>query len=84
MAKEGLDRPAFDTMIICHPFTGIGRLRQTGGRILRAREDKQRPVILTLRDDIGVCRAMCAIMERHAKSFGWKVKHVDQNGRKFR
>ena len=84
MAKEGLDRPAFDTLIIAHPFTGKGRLKQTGGRILRSREGKQHPVILVLQDDLGVSKAMCSIMRRHAESFRWRVKHVDSNGKRVR
>jgi len=84
MAKEGLDRPAFDTLIIAHPFTGKGRLKQTGGHILRSREGKQHPVILVLQDDLGVSKAMCSIMRRHAESFRWRVKHVDSNGKRVR
>lgn len=35
LAKEGLDRPAFDTLFVLVPFGGKGRLEQSGGRILR-------------------------------------------------
>ena len=58
LAKEGLNRPEFDTLINIIPFGGKGRLRQTIGRILRELDGKKPPKVLVFVDQIGICQAL--------------------------
>jgi len=50
LAKEGLDRPAFDTLVIIIPTTNPAWLQQALGRILRKYGDKQQPKVLIFED----------------------------------
>lgn len=77
LAKEGLDRPAFDTLFILSPFGGEGRLRQTIGRILRTLDGKKEPRVLIFEDvQIGIMRGLCRKMRRHLTKMGFQAKTV--------
>jgi superfamily II DNA or RNA helicase len=58
LAKEGLDRPAFDTLYILIPFGGSGRLQQSLGRILRTCVGKKQPIARVFVDDIGIIKSL--------------------------
>lgn len=50
LAKEGLDRSAFDTVFLTIPFGGKGRLEQTAGRALRELQGKKNPILVVFVD----------------------------------
>lgn len=71
LAKEGLDRPEFDTLFILIPFGGDGRLQQSVGRILRTCPGKQDPNVLIFEDDISIIRSLGNKMRRNLKRMGY-------------
>ena len=73
LAKEGLDRPEFDTLFILIPFGGDGRLQQSVGRILRTCEGKKEPRVLIFEDDISIIRALGNKMRRNLKRMGYNA-----------
>lgn len=76
LAKEGLDRPAFDTLFILIPFGGDGRLQQSVGRILRTFDDKKDPKVLIFEDDISIIKALGNKMRRNLKKMGYPAKEL--------
>ncbi len=80
LAKEGLDRPAFDTLFILFPFGGEGRLRQSFGRILRVLDGKKAPQVLVFEDNVSVCTALARKMRRHIRTLGYSIKDVNARG----
>ena len=74
IAREGLDRPSFDTLAILIPFGGEGRLQQSIGRILRLKDGKKSPKVLVFRDNISIIRAISNKMERSLRNLGFKAK----------
>jgi superfamily II DNA or RNA helicase len=77
LAKEGLDRPAFDTLFILIPFGGEGRLRQSIGRILRIEDGKKTPYVFVFEDAISIMNALCNKMRRHLKNLDFSTKTLD-------
>jgi uncharacterized membrane protein YgcG len=89
LAKEGLDRAAFDTLFILLPFAGKGRLEQSMGRALRALKGKKEPLVVmfedasyrTTWDRVRHCEArrpgflsvVNAKMVRHMAELGYRV-----------
>lgn len=79
IAREGLDRPAFDTLFILIPFGGEGRLRQSIGRILRVTDGKKTPYVFVFEDDVGVMNALSNKMRRHLKNLEFITRPADIN-----
>jgi len=50
LAKEGLDRPEFDCLVILNPTTDSNFLQQAIGRVQRACEGKPQPVVVFFED----------------------------------
>jgi superfamily II DNA or RNA helicase len=80
LAKEGLDRPAFDTLFILHPFGGEGRLQQSIGRILRIHDEKKEPRVLVFEDNVGIVQALANKMRKHLRSMGFEARNVKGRG----
>ena len=76
LAKEGLDRVAFDTLFILVPFAGEGRLRQSMGRILREAEGKKDPLVFVFEDDIGIIRGLGRKMRRLLRQGDFAVNEI--------
>lgn len=76
LAKEGLDRPAFDTLFILVPFGGEGRLQQSVGRILRIHGAKKDPYVLIFVDAHGVSTALARKMRRWFDGQDFQVKDI--------
>lgn len=76
MAKEGVNKPDWDTLFILSPFKGPGRFTQTGGRILRTHAGKQKPAIIVLVDDFEECKNVAYRMQRNADSLDWAYKEI--------
>lgn len=76
IAREGLDRPAFDTLFILIPFGGEGRLRQSIGRILRIEDGKKTPYVFVFEDAVGVMQALSNKMRRHLKNLNFSASNV--------
>ena len=76
LAKEALDCPAFDTLLILFPFSGEGRFRQSTGRILREVAGKKKPKVLVFVDDCSIIRSMVSKMQQNARKLGFKTKVI--------
>jgi superfamily II DNA or RNA helicase len=50
LAKEGLDRPEFDCLVVLNPTTDNNWLQQAIGRVQRAVPDKPNPVVVFFED----------------------------------
>lgn len=60
--RQAYNDKALDTLILADPVSSVPLITQTVGRILRYKEGKQRPLFLTLEDDIKVSHELCATM----------------------
>ena len=78
LAKEGLDRAAFDTLFILAPFGGRGRLQQSIGRILRIAEGKKDPKVFVFVDNISIMSALANRMRRSLQVMGFQAIEVGQ------
>ena len=76
LAKEGLDRPEFDTLVIPIPFGGSGRLQQSVGRILRTSPDKRTPKVYIFTDKGVVTQALARKMQRALQVMGHEFQMV--------
>lgn len=76
LAKEGLDRPEFDTLFVLFPFGGYGRLQQSWGRILRLLPGKKKPKAFVFTDSIQVMEALSSKMQRHLMDMDFKYKAI--------
>lgn len=76
LAKEGLDRPEFDTLFLLFPFSGAGRLRQSVGRILRLFPDKKQPKVFVFLDMSSVLLGMAAKMQQNLMDLKFQYKVV--------
>lgn len=76
LAKEGLDRAVFDTLLILFPFRGLGRLRQSVGRVLRVSPGKRFPLVMVLQDS--------SFTERKSKLTGRMVQEEGALSRMYR
>jgi superfamily II DNA or RNA helicase len=78
LAKEGLDKPDLDTVMVLLPFTNEGQLRQIHGRPSRAYADKQEPVVIIFEDEgVGPCKAMCKKLRHHLTTFEYPFAIVE-------
>lgn len=69
MAKEGLDVPALDTLLMVTPK---GDVHQAVGRIMRSHSEKRAPVVVDIVDtQIGICKNLAAKREREYRQLGW-------------
>lgn len=84
LAKEGLDRPAFDTLLVLVPSTNPAWLQQAFGRILRSCKDKQQPTVLIFEDaEVDPMRRRCDKIRywlRQQKMEGKTVRRGVQHG----
>lgn len=80
IAKEGLDVPELDTLLLTTPFRDWGAFQQCKGRIER-RCKKQLPQVIVYDDiNIGVCAALCKTlrkgMNEHKLRFTTNIHNV--------
>ncbi len=69
MAKEGLDIPELDTLILAAP---MGNIEQAVGRIQREFPNKKEPMVVDFRDDnIMICRKLGEYRQRFYEQKGW-------------
>jgi hypothetical protein len=73
--REGLDEQRLDTLFVCEPITDPGGLEQMMGRVQRAFQGKQRPLVLFVEDKIGLMIGMCNKLRGHLRN--WPM---DQGG----
>lgn len=78
LAKEGLDRPAFDTLFVLFPFGGEGRLKQSWGRILRVYDGKKKPKVFVFVDQVEILLALAAKMKQHLRKSKWRFADVQK------
>lgn len=92
LAQKGLDRAAFDTVVSCLAFGGIGRLEQSAGRSLRELADKKEPWVVVFVDNgyrekwdrstgrtvqaPGFLSHIATKMTANAQELGYKIKTV--------
>lgn len=76
IAREALDRPAFDTLAILTAHGGEGRMQQELGRILRVYEGKQDPYVFVFEDDISVMIAQTNKMRKYFRKEGLEIKEA--------
>jgi superfamily II DNA or RNA helicase len=76
LAREGLDRPAFDTLILTVPFGGKARLQQSIGRILRLHDGKKSPKVFIFVDEISIIQALANKMRRWLKKEEFEIKEL--------
>lgn len=70
MAKEGLDIPNLDTIVLASPMSDV---LQAIGRILRSCDDKKEPIVVDIVDkNVGLCMKMYYNRMRLYKTKGWK------------
>lgn len=70
LAKEGLDRPLFDTLFVIIPSANPAWLQQAFGRILRVHADKREPRVIIFEDaEVG------PMVHRCNKIRDWLRKH---------
>ena len=71
-AKEGLDIPELDTLVLATPKSSI---IQPAGRILRICEGKKQPLIVDIADnDINILKRFAMFRGHQYKSLGFKIK----------
>lgn len=73
--REGLDEQRLDTLFVCEPITDAGGLEQMMGRVQRASQGKQHPLVLFVEDKIGLMIGMCGKLRGHLRN--WPM---DQGG----
>jgi superfamily II DNA or RNA helicase len=72
IAREGLDEPALDTLVMLEPSSDPYTLRQTVGRILRTCDNKKTPrVHVMVAEGCDPCRRMMYAMRKNFKQ--WPV-----------
>lgn len=72
IAKEGLDLPELDTLVLATPQRDI---IQAVGRILRELEGKQNPVVIDLVDkNIGMCAGLSYSRKSSYRGMSWIIK----------
>jgi len=80
LAREGLDKPALDTLYVLSPFSNSNDLQQAWGRIQRQYEGKQGPVVRYFEDiNITPCSKSANTLRKYLKALGWghrKVKTI--------
>lgn len=76
MAKEGLDVPRLDTLFITIPFSGLGRLEQSVGRILRIFEGKKEPHVYVFVDDQRSIQRNANVQRQWALSKNYEVEDI--------
>ena len=75
LAKEGLDVPALDTLLLVTPFKDPGAFQQCRGRVERAYALKKSPLVVVYEDvNIAVCKALCSSLKRSLKNVGRSFK----------
>jgi superfamily II DNA or RNA helicase len=71
MAREGLDIPTLDTLLLATP---CGRILQAAGRILRAEECKQEPIVVDLLDPgLPFSLYLAHVRQEEYRALGWRA-----------
>lgn len=71
MAREGLDCPHLDTLVLLSP---IGDVTQAVGRILRHHPDKQTPLVLDVMDEYSVFQHMSRKRKNYYSKQGYVIE----------
>jgi superfamily II DNA or RNA helicase len=78
LAREAIDEPSLDTLIILEPFKDPYTLRQAVGRILRTCSTKKAPEVHIMKARFGPCLGMAAAMAKNFKAWPSKPKVIQQ------
>jgi superfamily II DNA or RNA helicase len=71
LAKEGLDVPRLDALLLATPFRDWGAFQQCKGRVERAHPLKKPPIVVVYEDaDIPVCRSFWNAIRKGMKEHG--------------
>lgn len=73
-AREGLDVPELDTLILATPVSDV---EQAVGRILRKKDGKKKPLVIDLWDQVDPFIGSGFTRRRYYKSQGYNVRDVD-------
>jgi superfamily II DNA or RNA helicase len=72
LAREGLDKPELDTLYILTPFSNKNDLQQSWGRIQRAYEGKQPPLVRVFEDEhLSAVYHSCCTMRKILRAMGY-------------
>lgn len=77
MAREGLDIPRLDTLVMASPVVSV---EQAVGRIQRPGQDKQTPLVIDVRDPFGPFVGMAAYRSRFYKANSFTQKEMEADG----
>ena len=73
IAKEGLDIPSLDTLMLISPNSSDITIQQATGRILREYEGKKEPIVIDFVDvNIGICKGMMEKRKRLYLKLGYR------------
>lgn len=61
--KEGLNSKELDTVLVCEPITDRNAVQQLLGRPSRLYENKKKPLVIFLMDNIGLLIGMCRSLQ---------------------
>lgn len=73
LAREGLDLPELDTLILATPKANI---EQSVGRILRQAPNKKSPLVVDIVDTASICRAFAGKRLKLYRQHGFEVAEV--------
>ena len=79
LAKEGLDIPRLDTLILASPHKDKATVIQSIGRIERKFEGKKEPICYDLVDDINYFEKMWKVRKRYYRENGNVIKEIEWN-----
>lgn len=84
LAKEGLDVPSMDTLLLTTPFKDAGAFKQCRGRVERAYPMKKTPVVVVYEDEnVGPAKAMCNTLRKslHVNATTYKTVATESSAR---
>lgn len=70
MAREGLDIPTLDTLIMATPTSNV---EQAVGRLLRSHPDKKSPLVIDFVDQFGIFSAMSRKRARYYQDHNYRI-----------
>lgn len=77
--EEGYDDDILDTLVLATPRNSQSSLRQVIGRVERAREGKQRPIIVDVVDDFGPFRGAGYRRSKFYAMHKWAINSLTYN-----
>jgi superfamily II DNA or RNA helicase len=79
LAREALNKPELDTLVVCTPFGNSNDLQQAWGRIQREKANKQTPRVRVYEDkNIEMSREQCLRLRKYLKALVYPEKTEEQ------